>query len=374
MRVRAALAGLVAVPALVTLAACSVPNSGSSSADSASAASASASASETAESTSAPVTLGPGIPAETAVAPAVPRDQMPTVKGAFGEKPTITVPSTPPPDTLQRVVLSKGDGPVTAAGDWLQVNYLGQVWGGKVFDNSFDRGQVFTLQVGGSEKMVVDGWDVGLQGVTVGSRVLLSFPPQDGYGSDGKAPDIGGNDTLIFVVDVVKVFPSDAGGDPDAAVQTTPSGVPTVTGDLGAEPKISIPSGLAEPTETKVTVLAKGSGAPVQAGDVVIQYVATSWDGSQTEKSWPDPSGTDATAGDGPRSFPISADSAFAPLIGIPIGSRVLMTMAADSTSGLPALAWVMDLIVQQDVSTTTSSSAAASGEGAPTESAQPTS
>jgi peptidylprolyl isomerase len=106
-----------------------------------------------------------------------------------------------------------------------------------------------------------------------------------------------------------------------------------------------------------------------------MQYVATSWDGSQTEKSWPDKSGTDATAGDGPRSFPISTDSAFAPLIGIPLGSRVLMTMPADSTNGLPALAWVMDLIVQQDVSTsTTSSGATASGQGAPTESAQPTS
>jgi peptidylprolyl isomerase len=300
---------------------------------------------------------------------------MPTVKGSFGEKPTISTPSTPPPDTLQRVVLSKGAGPVTAAGDWLQVNYLGQVWGGKVFDNSFDRGQVFTVQVGGAQKMVVDGWDVGLQGVTQGSRVLLSFPPQDGYGSAGKAPDIGGDDTLIFVVDVVKVFPADAGGDPDAVVQQTPSGLPKVSGALGSEPKITVPNNLTEPTKTSVTVLAKGSGAPVKAGDVVMQYVATSWDGTKTEKSWPDPSGTDATAGDGPRSFPISADSAFAPLIGIPIGSRVLMTMAADSSNGLPALAWVMDLIVQQDVATPApSSGATTSGGAAPTESAPPTS
>src|SRR5699024_8555806 len=117
------------------------------------------------------------------------------------------------------VVLSSGDGPTTVAGDWLVVNYLGQVWGGAVFDNSYDKDSTFTVQVGGPQPMVVAGWDVGLRGVPGGSRVLLTFPPQDGYGSAGKPPDISGTDTLMFVVDIVRVIGADAGGDADAVPQ-----------------------------------------------------------------------------------------------------------------------------------------------------------
>ncbi|HET8591669.1 MAG TPA: FKBP-type peptidyl-prolyl cis-trans isomerase, partial [Nakamurella sp.] len=251
--------------------------------------------------------------------------------------------------------------------DWLQVNYLGQVWGGKVFDNSYDRGSLFSFQVDATpQPQVVAGWDYGLRGVKQGSRVMLSFPPQDGYGTTGNPPDISGTDTLIFVVDVVKVIGENAGGQADAAPQSVPDGLPTVTGDLGKEPKLTVPSGMAEPTADKVVVLAKGTGEPAAAGNVLVQYVAETWDGSETEKSWPDASGADATAGTGPRSLPLTTDSPFASLIGVPIGSRVLLLMKADSSTGNPALAWVIDLVLQTDVTPATSSSAAASGTNPP--------
>ena len=57
-------------------------------------------------STTTPATLGPSVPAATAVAAAVPADQLPTASGAFGEKPTLTFPSTDPPPSLQLVILS----------------------------------------------------------------------------------------------------------------------------------------------------------------------------------------------------------------------------------------------------------------------------
>ena len=40
-------------------------------------------------------------------------------------------------------------------------------------------------------------------GHTVGSRVLLTVPAALGYGDQGKAPDINGTDTLVFVVDII---------------------------------------------------------------------------------------------------------------------------------------------------------------------------
>ena len=51
-------------------------------------------------------------------------------------------------------------------------------------------------------RALIDGWVQGLQGVTVGSRVLLVIPSELGYG-DGGNGTIPGGATLVFVVDVL---------------------------------------------------------------------------------------------------------------------------------------------------------------------------
>jgi len=54
---------------------------------------------------------------------------------------------------------------------------------------------------------VIPGWDKGLVGQTVGTRVLLVIPPADGYGKTGNAQaGIKGTDDLVFVVDVLGAF------------------------------------------------------------------------------------------------------------------------------------------------------------------------
>ena len=54
---------------------------------------------------------------------------------------------------------------------------------------------------------VIPGWDKGLVGQTVGSRVMLVIPPADGYGKTGNSQaGIKGTDTLVFVVDVLGAF------------------------------------------------------------------------------------------------------------------------------------------------------------------------
>lgn len=127
---------------------------------------------------------------------------MPSVAGEFGRKPTLDFPDAGAPDGLQVTVLKQGDGDVVEPGDSVAVHYLGQVWGGKVFDNSYDRGQPLSFQVGVG--MVIRGWDDGLTGQRVGSRVLLSIPPEYGYGDRG-VPQAGirGGDTLVFVSDIM---------------------------------------------------------------------------------------------------------------------------------------------------------------------------
>ncbi|MDN5558431.1 MAG: FKBP-type peptidyl-prolyl cis-trans isomerase [Ruaniaceae bacterium] len=126
----------------------------------------------------------------------------PEIAGDFGTKPTISFPTPSAPDGLQVTVLKNGGGEVVEAGQEIEVHYLGQVWGGSVFDNSYDRGQTLTFPIGVG--MVIGGWDDGLVGRTVSSRVLLSIPPEHGYGPRG-VPQAGikGTDTLVFVVDIV---------------------------------------------------------------------------------------------------------------------------------------------------------------------------
>jgi peptidylprolyl isomerase len=130
--------------------------------------------------------------------------QLPAATGSFGEKPTLTFPDAAAPAELEVVVLSRGNGDLVEAGDDLVVHYLGQSWGGHVFDNSYDRGSSIGFLIGVGA--VIGGWDEGLVGQQIGSRVLLSVPPHLGYGDRGvPAAGIKGGDTLVFVVDIVGV-------------------------------------------------------------------------------------------------------------------------------------------------------------------------
>ena len=361
MRFRAALATLP----LLVLAACgttSTPSStstaaassgaGVTAASSAATTGASSAAATGSASVSAAANLGPAIPAATVLAPAVATSELPTASGAFGAKPALTFPKSSPPPSLQRLVLSEGTGPATVKGDFLVTNYLGQIWGGKVFDNSYDKKTTATFQIGTGK--VVPGWDVALVGVKVGSRVLLSLPPSDGYGSTGSSgAGIKGTDTIVFVVDVVSRIAATATGQTDAVLQPVQKDVPTVTGALGKEPKVTVPKGLAEPTTNAVYIIAKGTGPKVKAGNVLAQLVVTDWAQSQTQSTWPKTGAAAATSTastTGLQQITADATGPLKGLIGIPLGSRVLVHIAPSTDqSGSPqagALA-VLDLVAQ---------------------------
>jgi peptidylprolyl isomerase len=324
---------------------------------------------------SAAATLGPAVPPATAVAAAVPAAELPTATGKFGEKPTLTFPAGNPVPSLQRVILSEGTGPKTVAGDWLVTNYLGQVWGGKVFDNSYDRGATSVFQIG--KQKVVPGWDTALVGVPVGSRVMLSLPPADGYGAAGnESAGIKGTDTLVFIVDIVEAIPADAGGQTDAKpAPALPKTGPQVSGALGAQATVTVPAGTPEPTAPTVTVLATGTGKPIELGQVLVQYTAVTWAGEPAGTTWP---GTDPTkSGEGPQELPVATGGPFAGLVGVPIGSRVLVQVPGqtDPQSGQtqPAIAAVVDVLLQTTVTPATPapSGGAAASSGAPTSGAQ---
>lgn len=128
---------------------------------------------------------------------------LPTVKGFLGETPKLEFEAgSKPPADLAVEILHEGDGAVVQAGQTIEVNYLGETWGGVEFDSLYRRGETVEFPIGVG--MVIAGWDEALVGRKVGDRVLISIPPHKGYGAHGMpAAGIKGSDTLVFVVDIV---------------------------------------------------------------------------------------------------------------------------------------------------------------------------
>jgi peptidylprolyl isomerase len=118
-------------------------------------------------------------------------------------KPEIPAPSGEPPAELVVEDIVKGKGPKAKTEDQLTMQYVGVSWStGEQFDASWDNGQPFPFQLGVTS--VIQGWQQGMVGMQEGGRRLLVIPPDLGYGAAGGGP-IGPNETLIFVVDMVKL-------------------------------------------------------------------------------------------------------------------------------------------------------------------------
>ena len=112
-------------------------------------------------------------------------DSMPVVNAEFGASPVIEFPSDEAPKGLKVVELVEGDGPMVRRGDTVTVNYHGVVWGGTdPFDSSFVRHQPASFGIGVGQ--VIKGWDQTVPGHNVGSRLVVSIPPEYGYGSRGE--------------------------------------------------------------------------------------------------------------------------------------------------------------------------------------------
>lgn len=247
---------------------------------------------------------------------------LPKVSGKLGEQPTITAPDAAPPGEFEAKVLASGAGRKIANGDLLVLEYVGQTWReNKVFDTSWGRGPV-TSQIG--VQPLLAGWVKGLIGKKVGSRILLVVPPKDGYGAGG-APEaeIKGDDTLVFVIDVLGGFPRTASVQGDVHPVSDPA-LPVIGGKADERPGITIPAGVTPPTRLVTKTVVPGTGPDVKAGDVlVVQYVGVNWrDGQEFDSSWE-------------RESPIGLRLAEAALIkgwvqglaGTKVGSRVLLVI-----------------------------------------------
>ncbi|WP_369043926.1 FKBP-type peptidyl-prolyl cis-trans isomerase [Streptomyces sp. Midd1] len=255
---------LIAVPAgLVTLAGCGDDDK-----------------SDTAKSSSSP---SPSASASAPPPPKIVDGPLPAITAGtkFGEKPTVAKGSGDPSKDLAVKTVIAGGGKTVAENDYIQANYLGQVWStAKVFDNSYDRKTPLVIQL--AQGGIIDGWRYGLVGKKAGSRVEMSVPPTWGYGTQGNAQaGIKGTDTLVFVVDIENTFNSKSSAKGKDVPQSD-AALPKVGTNIdGKAPSIDVPKADA-PTKLVAEYVIEGDGETVAAdSSVLVQYKGVLWDGGK---------------------------------------------------------------------------------------------
>ena len=250
------------------------------------------------------------------------------------QAPEISVPDGAPPTDLEVEVVVEGDGEEVEEGDVLVVDYTGVLWDtGEQFDSSWDRGEPAAFGIGVGQ--VIEGWDAGLVGQPVGSRVLLVIPPDQAYGSTGSG-SVPPDATLVFAVDIRDAFSAaDAvAGEP---VSDLPGDLPEVTGDVGEPPTIAV-GDAAEPAESTSVVLVEGTGDPLAGTEQVVAHgLGVSYaTGEEVLSTW-------ASA---PEVIPVEGLPGLAEALdGAAAGTRVLVLLSsADSGNGEP-VAIVLDVL-----------------------------
>ncbi|MFL1379200.1 MULTISPECIES: FKBP-type peptidyl-prolyl cis-trans isomerase [unclassified Nocardiopsis] len=138
-------------------------------------------------------------------------DGLPTVVQTGHSEPTIEIPEGDAPEDLEIVPLIEGTGGEVEEGQQVIVQYTGVRWEADdngehpAFDSTWSRGGVpFDTTIGAGS--VIKGWDEGIVGQQVGSRLLLVVPGDMAYGETEEEAMGAPAGTLVFVVDVLGAF------------------------------------------------------------------------------------------------------------------------------------------------------------------------
>lgn len=255
---------------------------------------------------------------------------------AFGAKANIQIPAGQPDGKLGVKVKIQGDGAKVTDGSAVVLNYTAKLWrDGSDLGSSYDQGGSPTVQVEGQKKML-PGWEQGLKGQQAGSRVELTVPPALAFGDKGTQAGnvtIKGDDTLVFDLDIVGVYPSVTADIPAGPNALNDPNLPTVGTDVGAnDPKVTIPAGKTAPTVGTYKPVIVGKGPQVKKGQtLVVQYEGLLWRTGQVFDSSFSKSKSLFPTRIGVGSVVPGWDEG---LVGQTVGSRVLLVVPPDKGYG----------------------------------------
>ena len=103
---------------------------------------------------------------------------------------------------LQYRVLRDGAGRKPSEFGEVEVHYKGSLIEGTVFDSSYERGEPISFLL----SQVIPGWAEGVRLMNEGAQYEFYIPFELGYGAQGIPGDIPPYATLIFEVELLKVY------------------------------------------------------------------------------------------------------------------------------------------------------------------------
>jgi len=248
------------------------------------------------------------------------------VEGEIGSAPEVSFDRQLDATETTTEVLIEGDGPELAAGDQV----LTHLW----FGNGFTQEKAFsTYDAEKPELVTVDEQQLspvfreGIEGQTVGSRVMVAAPASEAFGEQGNPQlGIGNEDTVLVVIDLLSSVLEEPSGESANAPSWAPElvekdGVPTGFDFRG----ISGPS-----DQLRSTELVRGDGAEVEKGQtIVVDYLGQVFGGKKP---------FDDSFSQEPTSFQIGVGSVVPgwdkTLVGKKIGSRVVMAVPPEDGYG----------------------------------------
>ncbi len=194
--------------------------------------------------------------------------------GDFGTAPEVEFPTPLVANTTERSVLIDGDEAPLQIGQpvIIEATLLNAADGTVLQETGYAAGGgvLFTL---GNEELPALG--NGLECTSVGSRVAIV---ESGEESAGGA---AAGQAIVYVVDVLRAFPSRATG----TDRVPEEGMPSVVTAPDGRPGITIPNEPA-PTDYRTAVLKRGDGVTIEADDeVVAKLTVVDWDTEEVVQS-----------------------------------------------------------------------------------------
>lgn len=238
--------------------------------------------------------------------------------GEFASKPVTVFPSPLTVEATERSVAIEGSGDEVAEGDTVLVDYTlyNGTSGAEFSASSYASGGRAAFKVDTDQYLA--GLVKAVNCATVGSRVVAVVPPSDAFGDAGQSQfGITAADSIVMVIDVERIVPTAADGEP----QTPIDGLPTVALAEDGAPTVTIPAS-DPPADLQLAVLKKGSGATVADGDqLIVQYQGVVWGtGTVFDQSWGKPAPASLGTGGVIEGFKEA-------VVGQTVGSQVLVTI-----------------------------------------------
>lgn len=248
------------------------------------------------------------------------------VKGEVGTEPEVTFDKQLDASETTSEVVIEGDGPELTTGD----QALAHLW----FGNGFTQKKAFSTYdskkpelVTVDEKQLSPVFLEGIEGQTVGSRVMVAAPASEAFGDQGNSQlGIGNKDTVVVVIDLL----SSVLKEPSGTSEKSPSWAPKIVEKDGVPSGFDF-KGMSGPSDRlRSSELVRGDGAKVEKGQtIVVNYLGQVFDGKKP---------FDESYSKEPASFQIGV-GAVVPgwdktLVGTNVGSRVVMAVPPEDGYG----------------------------------------